>query len=350
MEGFLLKREEGKMKRTIVLNVIFVLLTFSLAYATTIELTPYVDGQYYYDYNCYHDFYDCASPVYCEEHVGLMDSNGFAVWTAFTCVNGFESHNYRNMPIIEFNISSLKGLFKTDQFTATLRLNVSDSNGTLGVIFLQDIHDGYENGVMELEDAATDYNISSIEGSYQGGDTLSFDVTNAIQHDLFDAYQTNFSGFNLLALDNPVFYVSFWSLENESYSPKLIIETTQIPQDTDTDGIPDNTDNCPSTCNPLQQDADNDGIGDLCDNDPGCGGCSQPQCEQACPSPTTTSTTTTTPDTDSDGILDNVDNCPAICNSQQLDADGDGIGDVCDDPNNDGCGGCGQPECEQRCS
>jgi hypothetical protein len=43
------------------------------------------------------------------------------------------------------------------------------------------------------------------------------------------------------------------------------------------------------------------------------------------------------------------------CNTQQLDADGDGIGDVCDDPNDDGCGGegglCGgsEPDCEIEC-
>ena len=40
-------------------------------------------------------------------------------------------------------------------------------------------------------------------------------------------------------------------------------------------------------------------------------------------------------------------NCPDKCNSEQLDADGDSIGDVCDpDP---GCGGGGQPVCEQEC-
>jgi hypothetical protein len=51
---------------------------------------------------------------------------------------------------------------------------------------------------------------------------------------------------------------------------------------TDLDGITDNVDNCPATCNFLQSDADNDGTGDVCDPTPGCGGCGQAQCEQQC--------------------------------------------------------------------
>jgi hypothetical protein len=52
-------------------------------------------------------------------------------------------------------------------------------------------------------------------------------------------------------------------------------------------------------------------------------------------------------DSDGDGIPDFEDNCPDTCNTQQLDADDDNIGDVCDpDP---GCGGCGQPVCETEC-
>ena len=43
------------------------------------------------------------------------------------------------------------------------------------------------------------------------------------------------------------------------------------------------------------------------------------------------------PDGDKDGIQDSLDNCPNVPNYCQLDADGDGRGDVCDnDSDNDG--------------
>ena len=104
--------------------------------------------------------------------------------------------------------------------------------------------------------------------------------------------------------------------------------------DTDGDGIPNASDNCPSIANPQQLDADGDGIGDVCDPAPGCGGCGQAACENA--------------DTDNDGIADNVDNCPNVYNPQQLDANGNGTGDCCDPT--PGCGGCGQPACDSVCT
>jgi hypothetical protein len=71
--------------------------------------------------------------------------------------------------------------------------------------------------------------------------------------------------------------------------------------DTDADGVPDATDNCPNDANPSQSDADGDGLGDACD-----------------------------PDDDNDTIPNASDNCPLVANADQADSDGDGVGDVCD--------------------
>jgi hypothetical protein len=109
-----------------------------------------------------------------------------------------------------------------------------------------------------------------------------------------------------------------------------------VSSDADGDGIADAADNCPGTSNPQQKDGDGDGIGDMCDTAPGCGGCGQQACEGLA-------------DRDGDYVLDINDNCPDICNYQQLDGDGDGIGDACD-TGFAGCGeGCGLPACEQAC-
>ncbi len=70
----------------------------------------------------------------------------------------------------------------------------------------------------------------------------------------------------------------------------LVPTPTPIVSGGDSDGVADQTDNCPFVANADQRDSDGDGIGDACDN------------------------------------------CPSDFNPAQHDGDGDGIGDVCDPP------------------
>jgi hypothetical protein len=80
----------------------------------------------------------------------------------------------------------------------------------------------------------------------------------------------------------------------ERYNPAYTIA------DTDHDGVPNVSDNCPMVANPSQFDRNTDGRGDECD------------------------------DYDLDGVANINDNCPDRPNANQNDEDGDGIGNVCD--------------------
>ena len=83
--------------------------------------------------------------------------------------------------------------------------------------------------------------------------------------------------------------------------------TVTINPDSDSDGVLDSNDNCPSTPNPNQSDNDGDELGDACDTD-----------------------------NDNDGVTDEADNCPSTPNADQSNSDSDGQGDACDaDDDND---------------
>ncbi len=89
--------------------------------------------------------------------------------------------------------------------------------------------------------------------------------------------------------------------------------------DGDGDGLAACFDNCPDVANPAQADADGDGIGDACDVET-CDGIDNDgdgSVDEGF-------------DEDGDGLGACVDNCPADFNPEQEDADGDGVGDVCD--------------------
>jgi cytosine/adenosine deaminase-related metal-dependent hydrolase len=109
--------------------------------------------------------------------------------------------------------------------------------------------------------------------------------------------------------------------------------------DADGDGIPDATDNCPRTFNPIrpldngvQGDADSDGKGDACD---------------PCPldANTTVCTMIDLTDRDHDGVPNTTDNCPETPNKDQADDDHDGKGNACDAcPMEANAGGAGCPK------
>jgi hypothetical protein len=81
--------------------------------------------------------------------------------------------------------------------------------------------------------------------------------------------------------------------------------------DTDSDGLVDDCDNCPTVPNLDQTNSDGDSLGDACDNCPFLNNEDQA-------------------DTDGDGIGDACDNCPLVFNMSQQDQDLDALGDSCD--------------------
>ena len=130
---------------------------------------------------------------------------------------------------------------------------------------------------------------------------------------------------------------------DDQWSNNVVDEVVTVSEgsggitDSDNDGEPDSTDNCPNTANANQTDTDNDDEGDACDTDDD----NDEELDNAdnCPLVTNANQTDTDDDgegdacdtdDDNDEELDNADNCPLVANANQTDTDSDGDGDACD--------------------
>ncbi len=132
------------------------------------------------------------------------------------------------------------------------------------------------------------------------------DAVNAVSEQLWESYFGASLGIGIRLGYSRVGFqylpIAMVSAEESEKGMNLIVPLVQTEPDSDLDGTPNATDNCPGTFNLHQRDRDGDGVGDRCDN------------------------------------------CKATPNPAQLDLDEDGIGDACEAPE----GGCELPsgDCE----
>jgi len=132
---------------------------------------------------------------------------------------------------------------------------------------------------------------------------------------------------------NPRFTNDIFTADTGSGSAPVVDMGAYELVDGDGDLVPDTIDNCVQVPNTSQTNTDGDSRGDACD------GCPTDAAKIA---PGICGCDVADTDGDTDGYADCVDNCPAVANPTQANADGDPLGDACDpcpfDPNNDADG------------
>lgn len=217
----------------------------------------------------------------------------------------------------------------------------------------------FNNGYIFNEDAIiAPYLCAGIGGAYYSGDNgdtegmdLVIPVGLGIKVNMLDwlalQYQFRYNFTNEDKRDNKVAEL------NDGFAANSLglIFSFGAPKDSDKDGVPDKTDNCPNTpegvsvtADGCPVDVDGDGIADYLDKCPtvkgiaafeGCPDSDKDgiqDSEDDCPAVAGIAAFKGCPDTDADGIKDSEDACPNVKGIPELkgcpDADGDGITDA----------------------
>ena len=169
-----------------------------------------------------------------------------------------------------------------------LIINNLGVEGTVEWHFQAELGSAFQDDVTVSSNACFFTNLSPrVEGSFVSGEWS----TNGVDFDEFffgdlDTFPGNACGSTVAALRDTGFsggtdlFVRYTLLRELSSliavqlfrsgpgGDNFVVTGTLDQADDDEDGIPNASDNCPLTPNPLQEDADEDGAGDACDNCP----------------------------------------------------------------------------------
>ncbi len=239
--------EGGTMINTIK-KIILAIGLFSFACsvnAASIELLPFADGTYHWN-NCYcyipgggYASYEACMrgcpPNISEIIPGIIQVNSYG--TSYSPCGDFEFCGGRftaegKNGLLEFDLSSLPVLTR-GSIAATLNLTVKSIIYGRGFLRLYDFSDSTENGIISSsDDASASYmEETNINSPVQAGDVLSYDVTSAVEHDLFDTGQTIYSGFAVKKYAG-MLDLEFYAATDSENGPNLQIDIIQQPTTT----------------------------------------------------------------------------------------------------------------------